>query len=219
VETIDFDFESELVDVIHSSSKSGRVFQRSNTELIVVPELAVGGTTPDLVIVRASCHPFQRHIRLTLFESWLVGELLSSGHLHDTTLTQRLFTPIDSTRASLERLERVGIVKRTQTGTYAVVTKFSGRFEILSIEAKLSRWRAALRQAKAYRRFSDQSYVALPESTLARLPQIRDTCTKEGVGIIGVTQHGIRIVAKPSLGSPDLREWMWVLSRADCVRI
>lgn len=214
----EFDLEAALVETLHSACRNG-IF--GSAELISFQQVQVGSVIPDLVFVRhlSSRDPGAKPIRLTLFESWIVGELLRAGRLRESTLTRRLFTRVDDIRPVLKRLTRTGLLKETRVGTYAVQTGFSCRFEVLSIEAKLSRWRNAIEQAKTYLRFSDKSFVALPASIIGKNPAIARTCKEAGVGLIAVSQNGVDLHLSGERNAPDRREWMWLLAKTGCLHL
>lgn len=85
--------------------------------------------------------------------------------------------------------------------------------KVVAIEAKLLKWRDALSQATAYRQYADESYVALPEShargALAALSLFR----KAGVGLLTVSEDGIR--RRLAASRSDEHDWKreFVLSR------
>jgi hypothetical protein len=214
----EFDLESALVETLHSGCQNG-IF--GGAELITFQQVQVGSVIPDLVFVRqlANRRAEAKLIRLTLFESWIVGELLRAGRLRESTLTRRLFTRVDDIRPALKRLMRTGVLKETRVGTYSVQTDFSCRFEVLSVEAKLSRWRNAIEQAKRYLRFSDKSFVALPASIIARNSAIVRTCKEAGVGLIAVSAAGVDLQLTGVPNAPDRREWMWLLAKTGCLHV
>lgn len=214
----EFDLEAALVETLHSGCRSG-IF--GGAELISFQQVQVGSVIPDLVLVRrlATRHSGAKLVRLTLFESWIVGELLRAGRLRESTLTRRLFTRVDDIRPALKRLTRTGVLKETRVGTYSIQTDFSSKFEVLSVEAKLSRWRNAIEQAKRYLRFSDKSFVALPASIIARNSAIVQACKEAGVGLISVSAHGIDLQLRGERNAPDRREWMWLLAKTGCLHV
>jgi hypothetical protein len=221
---MEFELESKLVGVLeaHARSATASPFAKAGADLLVFPEVAVGQVIPDLVIIRARMtgNVSAKFVRLTSFESWIVGELMCMGALSEQTLTHMLFTRTESTISALEKLQKIGVVRRTKSGTYVVTTDFSKRFEIVSVEAKLNRWAAAIKQAKKYLKFSDESFIALPTSVISRNPQIIARCAAEGIGLIAVSRRDVTILRTPVvLAQPDLRQWMWLLSKTGALHI
>jgi hypothetical protein len=219
VTALEFDLESSLVEVLHSNSHRSRIFGR-NAELLIFPEVQMGATIPDLVIVRQlGGKRGTKKVRLTLLESWIVGELLAAGRLREDTITRRLFTRTPDVKTALKRLKRTGVVRETRVGTYSVEGDFCHRFKVHAVEAKLSRWRAAVEQAKTYMRFSDRSFVALPASVIARNHKIAETCEREGVGLIAVRSDRIELRIDSGSNAPNLRDWTWLLAKTGCLHV
>jgi hypothetical protein len=68
---------------------------------------------------------------------------------------------------------------------------------VVAIEAKLTRWRDALAQAVEYRRFADDVYVALTESSAQAAVRHRDEFRKAGVGLMSVNGR-VRTLVRPA---------------------
>lgn len=184
-------------------------------EMLVFSQVAVGSTIPDLVIVR---QPQQRttekRVRLSDFEAWIVAELWGRGALREPTLTRRLYTRSPRTQLALHKLERLGLVRRTPAGSYVLTDVMNRNVEVLAVEAKLTRWREAIEQARDYLRFSMASYVALPESVVQSNSDIARACKKAQVGLLAVSAAGVRVVSRPSCRNEPLkRDFVRVLSR------
>ena len=218
----EFDLESELLKVLRKTSPANSVFSTLAADLLILTQVQLGERIPDLVIVRQvrEMPTDARQIKLTSFESWLVGELIRSGELRPATITRRLYTLPSRVLQALQRLERWGVIEKTRFGGYVLVKDFSTDFEVLSFEAKLTRWRDALVQAKEYQRFSDQSYVALPASVINRNAAIMEACRRGGIGLIAVTRKEIEVVLKAeSQTRPDPRERTWLLAKTGALRV
>lgn len=222
---MEFELESKLVRVLenHVRSATDSPFAKDGADLFVFPEVSVGQVIPDLVIIRArkaASSALSKVVRLTSFESWVAGELLRTGALSEPTLTQMLFTRSVETIAALAKLQKVGIIRQTDSGTYVVTTDLSKRFEIVAVEAKLKRWAAAIKQAKSYLRFSDESFIALPASVISRNPKIVARCTAEGIGLISVSRRAVTVLRTPRVTADrDLREWIWLLSKTGALHV
>jgi hypothetical protein len=84
--------------------------------------------------------------------------------------------------------------------------------EIYAIEAKLYRWRDAIKQASTYRKFADRAYVALPESTISSL--VLGESEANGVGVIAVGPGGaIRVLTSAISTTSVSAARLWLLSR------
>lgn len=71
---------------------------------------------------------------------------------------------------------------------------------VVSVEAKLTKWRDALAQAKRYQHFSNIVFVALPQQTVKRIE--RDLFKKNNIGVLSVNSDSINIELKPQLMKP-----------------
>ena len=83
-------------------------------------------------------------------------------------------------------------------------------YEVIAIEAKLSRWRNALKQAKKYQLLADKVYVAVPEKVARNALKKKHQFKESGVGLISVG-FNTRILIRASalkLALPKLREYL-----------
>lgn len=79
--------------------------------------------------------------------------------------------------------------------------------ELLSFEAKLSRWRTAVHQAYRNTSFSHYSYVVLPVRAAQRASKRRHEFERRGVGLCAVGARGITIEI-PATKKTPLRPWL-----------
>jgi hypothetical protein len=218
---LEFPLESKLLEVLKAYSGASGVFGPAHAELLLFSEVQLGTRIPDLVIVRETRKvAHAQTVTLTAFESWIVGELMRSGAMREPMLTRRLFTLEGRVSSALRRLIKRGVIQRDDSGSYALVSNFSSRFEVVAVEAKLTRWREAIEQAKDYRTFSNQSFIALPESVIDRNPTIPDACEDAGVGLVAVTPSDVELVVEPGSSTPeDPRQWVWLLAKTGALRL
>ena len=71
---------------------------------------------------------------------------------------------------------------------------------VVSIEAKLTKWRDALGQAKRYQHFSNLVFVALPRNTVKNIN--RELFRKNNIGVLSVTDDSVSIELKPQRMKP-----------------
>jgi hypothetical protein len=212
--TIEFSLEVHLMDILEASTAD--VLRSSgDCEMLVFSQVAVGATIPDLVIVRQPPpRPTEKRVRLSDFEAWIVAELWGRGALREPTLTRRLYTRSERMQLALHKLERLGLVRRTAAGGYVLTDVMNENVEVLAVEAKLTRWREAIAQARDYLRFSTASYVALPESVVESNRDIAHACKQAHVGLLAVSAAGVRVVSRPPRRNEPLkRDFVRVLSR------
>ena len=183
----------------------------------VQPEFAVGQSIADLVIFlhgstrRAVAEP------LTVQESVVLASLRVHGPTRIDILERRC--GLDRTRLRLGALQRLsdwGLLKDGPGGRVSVGRTIAGRCRVYAIEAKLKRWRAALRQPSHYTRYADRAYVALPEATVSRNSIDLDQFKTAGVGLMRVSDQSVReVVPAVERGWHDWRR-EFVVSRLAC---
>ncbi|MBA3670465.1 MAG: hypothetical protein H0W68_00390 [Gemmatimonadaceae bacterium] len=105
------------------------------------------------------------------------------------TLAEELFSTQMKLKGTLHRLERRGIVTRSQRGSIALRAGFKTCLvDIVALEVKLHRWREALAQATAYLEFANRAYVVLDGGRVERSPVLIEAYQAAGIGLM--LQHG-----------------------------
>ena len=79
--------------------------------------------------------------------------------------------------------------------------------QLVAVEAKLVKWRIALRQAYRNSAFANLSYVALPSSTARRAERNADEFKRTGIGLLRVG-YGIVEEVIPAEPSIPLQRWL-----------
>lgn len=112
----------------------------------------------------------------------------------------------------LDRLLEWGLVNFGRGGRVAAeIDSFS--VHLFAVEAKLTKWRDALRQATEYLRFADESYVVLPKDLASPAVTSEREFTSRGVGLMILSDGSLEVVvgARQSTSNDWRREF--VLSR------
>jgi len=206
-----FRLEAQLCEVLVAGLLDALGWSRTAAML---SEVQVGAVIPDLVLVdsrRVGTSP----CALTGFDTWIVADLLRSRARRVKTLSDRLFAEPEKTTRAVARLERLGLVDRPSKATFSIREgSFPRDAEVIAVEAKLSRWREAIDQATAYRRFANRSYVALPRETLERSKGIVPTCRSRGLGVLAVSSDGVHVVRRAPFHHPRSAGWVSLVARA-----
>lgn len=211
-----FAVEEELTRTLWNDGPNSLFHGRRGTrEISCFRELSVGPTTPDLVyIAMAEGDIGEKAVILSALESWVTSDLLQHPRSTPDETAARLFARPHRIVAALARLQSNGIVSEIRGQGFVLRRKRRLLdFQTVAIEAKLTRWRQAIQQAKAYLAFSHMAYVALPEPIIKRNGLILDECRAEGLGLIAVNHHGIAACYKPTPRSPSSHQWVWVISK------
>ena len=211
-----FRMEADLLSILQGHSRRYFLGTRLSRDSIVFRHFQVDMTIPDLVFVgrtSQSKNKQRRLPRLSVFDTWVLAELLQGSLRHDV-ITRRLHTRTERTRSALQRLERFGLVAPLGSGSYGLGKRsLHSSVEVVAVDAKLTRWKQAVVQATDFLRFSNRSFVALPETTIARSAVVAEACLDSGVGLIAVGKKQLRVIVRPRRRDPRSPEWLWLLSK------
>jgi hypothetical protein len=208
-----FALEDEMLPYLRSSGVVG-IFENGNKKIVVSEKVQVGGIIPDLVFALSSCsssiQPSKK--RLTHFECAVLSEIVKHSAMTLQSLCCNLYASTDRLDLAIKNLSHRGLIKVSNGQVKAVKSKIP-KVRIISIEAKLTRWREALEQAIEYLHFSNSAYIAMPEHVLFRMPIIAASCKKAGVGLLSVDKENVKLVVKGKVQNVSSGEWLWTIDR------
>lgn len=173
------------------------VFDRNDWPRWVGGSVPIGAGFPD--IVSAWYNP--QIISLADFQAadgHILAYLRSVRRAKIDTIADRLQFSVRKLKRRIDRLEGSEAIKQLGNQTVSISPCWRKILpEVVTVEAKVSHWQAALQQANRNRIFAHRSYVALPESVAFR---VSDTVgfVKHGVGIISVSKCGDVRVHRPA---------------------
>jgi len=185
------------------------------SRLSIQSEVTVGSSIADVVVlVHGRVRPAVEQ-PLTIQEAVVVSSLRQNGATRIDVLEERCGLERMGLRHgdSLARLSSWKIVQRSSGGRIALKRTLAGQCRLIAIEAKLLRWRRALEQAVAYRRYADTAYVALPEAIVGRNSIDRQTFLRSGVGLLSVSENAVSETISPSRSTAHDWRREYVLSR------
>lgn len=201
-------FESDLVDA-SLSGLLGALRMRA-TRIVMMREFAVGRSKADLVLITHL--PGRDLPELSAIES----SLLAAIRKLDTPSADMLaeitgIEPKDIREILHGKIAEFGLVACIGREKYRLSSNIFEKPRVYAIEAKLVRWRDAIKQALEYQRYADKSFVLMPEASPA--VSNLDAFKSSGIGLLLHTGSKIRRVvdAGPSLRHDWQREF--VLSR------
>lgn len=213
---LDFALEDELLWVLHDVAHS-RLVKARGVLVSSSCKFQVGTIIPDLLLVTVEngCrHQSRRLLQMTHFDCVVLADLLNVGPSHRRAVTSRIYAQPATLDKSLNRLLRWRLVVRKPDGTFAGRRRvLPSGLRVISVEAKLRRWKDALGQAKRYLNFSNSSFVALPESLIHKNWKIEATCATEGIGLIGVTPNRAKLIRPATWQKPLTADWLWIVGR------
>jgi hypothetical protein len=94
-------------------------------------------------------------------------------------------------KGRLDRLEDWGILRFERGGRVALADAWQTAIRVVALEAKLTRWKTALKQAIAYRTYADEAYVVLPEDRTRPAESKQELFKEAGVGLLKATSSGL----------------------------
>lgn len=152
-------------------------------DAIVFQEPRLPSGFPDLVIViwdrKKAARWRQERATLTTLDLRLAHYIYQSGPSTEGKL-RRVFAR--SVSESIERLNASGILRTS--GARWLLRPLSGIFaarQIIAVEAKVSKWKAALRQAELNTWFASVSYILVPE--VPRRSLLLEMAGRLGIGV------------------------------------
>lgn len=203
-----FPFESDLVEAV--LRQVSEVVGVGAPESFAMSEVRAGTSLADIVVVRRKFKSWPRFpTRLSIVEAVSLSWLRKLGTTRIDLLESKCGLQRGALRqGTFDELVDDGLIQRGAGGSIGLRENWSNDVEIIAIEAKLSRWRKALRQAKDYLLFADRSYVALPITKERLVPKLTETFTAAGVGLLLVSAHQTveALTARPSVNHSWKRE-------------
>ncbi len=196
-----FRYEKDLVRVLSGSLH--QLFSSPGRQLSVLREVAFGSAIADVLVGSVEEHLHERSadamLPAGLIDSFLVHSI-AMRELGVPSIRERLGVPRNSFDRSLRKLHKCGLVASPYSDFALLTDRAVGllRMDVIAIEAKLTRWKDALEQARSYQDYSDRSYVALD----ARRVHVTDSMVSEfekyGVGLIMCRPDEVSILLEAS---------------------
>jgi hypothetical protein len=189
----------------NAAANAERLTSRADGPLVVLGEIAGAQGIADIVAVRFNTEAILRRVDnevgpiTSALRMRCLDLLRRDRPMRIETLATKLGTNARAiTRSTLTPLAQLGVVELApglvrSTGAWEPVCD-----HISAIELKLSKWRAALRQADNLARSADRSWVVLDEAQANGALQNIDAFAAFGVGLALLSREGkLQIVVSP----------------------
>jgi hypothetical protein len=186
-------FRSESEMIAWVARHVSTVCSANGDSWVLLPQYQADTRIPDLVAARLDPHALKERMSMGLIRALTRSEIAVVRRLRldratgARTVALHVAMAPQSVLRILRSLEGDGYVTRAQSGGYVrtyplrrLVTKY------VSVEAKLSDWRAALAQAAAHGTFADERYVAFDAAYSRRFLKAKEMFATMGVGLIAV---------------------------------
>ena len=176
--------EADLVDDLIGHLPA--YVKRTSKTCTIHREVSVGRSVADVVVALMPENLVRIPPTLSVQDSVIVGALRSNGSTR-IDLLERLcgMPPMSLRRGIIDRLQNARVVSRGQGGLVSL-GRWCRSGMLIAIEAKLTKWLDALEQARAYRQFADQVYVALPADRVQPALKARAMFEHNSVGLLSV---------------------------------
>lgn len=174
---------------------------RSGQDVRVLTDVPIGSVIPDILVGIWRSHSPSIDLRLTYVEAHLLAAVERLGPMDLKTLLTTVHVTEAAALRAVARLTKAGAVIQRKNGKIAVRRKYPlGDVELVAVEAKLRRWRDALRQAREYQSFANRTYVVLDEGQVRSDPEMLRAFEAASVGLwLRTTSTTSETVAAPRL--------------------
>ncbi|UYN89190.1 MAG: hypothetical protein KIT08_08825 [Anaerolineales bacterium] len=174
----------------------------------------IGGSFPDIVIV--SYRP-----ELTWLQEEVAGAEFILAYLHRVssarfeTIQKRTLIETRHLRLSIDKLIDAKVIRKKKQAYHLDKAWRDILPRIITIEAKISKWRIAVAQAMNNTLFAHYSYVAVPLDLAKRISN-ESAFNQKGIGLIGVAQGADSCFVKNAVSKyPSL--WSYYYSLASTI--
>jgi hypothetical protein len=192
-----------VVDILH---RLPTYLKQKGLGWRVCKEVGVGRTIADIVALDWPKQAAEPREPLNVLESVVLSRLRRGGSTRIDLLESICGVGRQGLRdGRLDRLASWGMLRFHRGGRVTLPETWQERIRVVALEAKLTRWKTALRQAGAYRKYADESYVVLPERYIARPLASRSLFDASGVGLLKVTAAALVEV----IGAAPSRDHDW----------
>lgn len=158
----------------------------------------IGKVIPDLLLGRLLT--VEAHApALTHVEASVVSLVHSEPEFMPEDILSQIFLPEATATRTFRNLEKKGALERTPSGGFRVNQNLAAtRMEIVAVELKLRRWRAACNQGVSYLPFADRAYAVLDGNQLKITDEIHSTFQRSGVGLVLQFGYEFKVVIQSS---------------------
>jgi hypothetical protein len=210
--TEQFQYETQFVSSL-CAALPGYLSPQSS-EFCMECEVGVGRSIADVVALLSLLKEWrQPQATLTTCECVVLSLLRANGPTRVDLLERKCGMPKGGLRGdALRRLLDWELIAVGKGGRIAFAPEI-WPIKVVAIEAKLIKWRDALTQAVQYRRFADESFVALPELHAAPALKCRGEFFSHGIGLMVLKGESIHVEIQPTTSSDHDWRREFVLSR------
>lgn len=195
-----------------ANEQSGK---RGKATLITTEKSAVGRVIPDLLIYTSPKNNKSISLKRSLsnYDCEVLAQICSKGPLNSQLLQELLYTKKERLHQAITTLLNKSLIRTSKEGILNINRARLPKASILSIEAKLTRWKDAIAQAQYYLSFSNAALIAMPTEVINKTPQLRKECQQHGLGLMAVDYISAQIIEKPQVRSQYSAKWFWLMDK------
>jgi predicted transcriptional regulator len=136
----------------------------------------------------------QIHVFLALLTNKYVSvsEIMEKVNINNKHTVQTILARLVKNKLVINKGKKYKAVKNTI---------FNSSENIIAIEAKVRNWKSGIRQAMRYKEYADYSYLAIYEKHISACLKNIKIFKKLGIGLIGVSDDGVKVYLKASLSN------------------
>ena len=209
-----FRLEKDLVTVLRGRSAALITSKPGHRTHGILSERQVGMRVPDLLIVRSKPSGDYTPLRLSYFECVLIAATLKLGGATVADLAASTYSLPEQIGERIVRLVKLGLMFERSDSVSVPLKALPAGARVVAVEAKLTRWREALQQARDCLRFANEAYIAMPATVIGRNAIALSTCAEHGVGVIAVDPVDARVILPAEGHLPCSAEWVQILSNS-----
>jgi len=173
------------------------IFERTDWPLWLGGSVPIGAGFPDIVSVWYD----PAVVTLANFpasDGHVLAYLRTVRRATLETIAARLHFSSAKLEETMSRLTESSVIDRSTENAFSISSTWRQILpEVVTVEAKVSNWQAALQQANRNRIFAHRSFVAFPESVAQRVTS-KSGFELHGVGILAVSDAGDVNVVRPA---------------------
>jgi hypothetical protein len=208
-----FRLEKDLVTALRDRSAAVLTSAKADGNAHqILRERQVGMCIPDLLVVRSKLGGDRTPIRLSYFDCALLATTLKSGTVSAAHLAASTYSAPEQIGRRVLRLVKLGLMSRCSDGLRVPAKTVPSGTHVVAVEAKLTRWKDALAQARDYLRFANEAYIAMPASVIGRNATALAACADAGIGVIAVDEVDARVVLRAKTHRPYSAEWVRIVT-------
>lgn len=168
------------------------------TKSFVAREPSIGRVIPDLLVALwEGERTAQFEHRLTALDCHVLALIEERGVATATAVQDAFRLRSGRANETLGQLLRKGFLHSTNGAFELASGATTKNMQIVALEAKLARWRVALKQARSYLAFANSAWVVLDRNQCKITPMIQAEFQEDGIGLALLCGPVVQVVSTP----------------------